>query len=91
MRKLSIDKEKDVKYFLEVGKPYTGLARGYGVSKDLQDWDVARRVRQGALGAIESAQKASKIIETTLDRPVSRATVSRAVHSSGFNAKKKLI
>jgi hypothetical protein len=43
------------------------------------------------LGAIESAQKASKIIETTLDRPVSRSTVSRALHSAGLHAKKKLI
>jgi DNA invertase Pin-like site-specific DNA recombinase len=33
MRKLSIDKENDVKCLLDQGKPYTEIARECGVSK----------------------------------------------------------
>jgi hypothetical protein len=56
----------------------------------LKNRDVARLVRQVTLGAIESAHKASKIIGTTLDQPVSRSTVLRALHPAGLDAKKKL-
>ncbi|XP_063902560.1 uncharacterized protein LOC135122298 [Zophobas morio] len=45
-----------------------------GRPKVLKNRDVARLVRQVTLGAIESAHKASKIIGTTLDQPVSRST-----------------
>jgi transposase len=61
-----------------------------GHPKSLKNRDVARLVRQVTLGAIESAQKASKTIDTTLDGPVLRSTVSRALHSAGLHAKKKV-
>jgi DNA invertase Pin-like site-specific DNA recombinase len=62
-----------------------------GRPKILKNRDVARLVRLVTLGAVESVQKASYTIETTLGRPVSRSTLSRALQSAGLHAKKKLI
>jgi hypothetical protein len=86
MRKLSIDKENNINCLLDLGDPYTEIAREGGVSKTtisrikaqyinrpcnesghpkiMKKRDVAQIVRQVAVGVFESAQKASKIIET---------------------------
>jgi transposase len=62
-----------------------------GRPKILKNREVAQLVRQVTLGAIDSAQKASKIIDATLDKTVSTTTVSRALHSAGLHAKKKKV
>jgi hypothetical protein len=59
--------------------------------KVLKNRDVTRVVRQVTLGVIESSQKASKIIGTTLDKPVSRSTIPKALHPAVLHAKKKFI
>jgi hypothetical protein len=60
-------------------------------SKDIKkNQDVARLVQQATSGAIKFAQRASSLIETTLDRPVLKLTVSRALHAADLHAKKKL-